>query len=418
MRLVPRFRWLTPRSRRLLVLLSAGLLTVALTVALVDPLLIYALRVKVVSLLAGEPGVVLEFQREPADRPVLASGTAETPMIVMDPCVVSDAEVYHLFFSSFFCDTPKGLSLCWNPEFGEQFDPQMLTTGIAYAFSADGGKNWTTRPSPVLLPDTQAWDDLRVETASAVVVDGVLHLFYCADRKQMPARYQVGEVSLTLEGETLREALLVHEKTPPRSRATPVLAGISDRSSFRNNVQEPSALYVGGRFELYFVGLQFSQPAALADDPGQKLRRIGLGRALLDDSLNVIEVSDSPLLDLANIIELKPADGQLVLFTTLAGAGAAHRGERIGYHTSPDGRHWSRPREVVSSLPAGFDNWGCMSPTVVREADRWVLFYTALENSRQRPGERWGIPLGQDGWLFGTLGRAVSVAPKGAANDR
>ncbi len=63
-------------------LCCAGLLTVALTVALVDHPLAYALRVKVVALFSGEPGVALDFQREPADRPVLTSETAETPMIV------------------------------------------------------------------------------------------------------------------------------------------------------------------------------------------------------------------------------------------------------------------------------------------------------------------------------------------------
>jgi predicted GH43/DUF377 family glycosyl hydrolase len=418
MRPIPQYFWPASRCGRLLVLFCAGSILLALTVAFVDHPLAYLLRVKAVSLFSGEPDVALDFEREPAARPVLASGTAKTPMIVMDPCVISDAEGFHLFFTSFFCHTPEGLSPFWKAEFGEQFDIQKLTTGIAYAFSADRGMNWRVRPSPLLLPVGDSWDNFRVETASAVVKGGVLHLFYCADGKQRPARYQIGEASLALGGETLREALLVHGRTPSRGRATPVLAGITDRSSFRNNVQEPSALYFEGRFELYFVGLQFSEPGEAVDHPGQTLRRVGLGRALLDDSLKLIEVSDKPLTDLANIIEVKRTDDRLVLFTTLAGEGKAHRRERIGYQTSRDGRSWSRPKEVVSSRPMGFDSWGCMAPTIVQEADRWVLFYTALENSRERPKERWGIPLGRDGWLFGTLGRAESIAPEGAANPR
>ena len=267
------------------------------------------------------------------------------------------------------------------------------------------------RPSPLLLPVVDGWDNFRVETASAIVQRGVLHLFYCADGKQRPARYQIGEASLALEGDSLREALLVQGRTPSRGRVTPVLAGVTDRLSFRNNVQEPSALSFGGHFELYFVGLQLTKPREAVDHPGQTISRIGLGRALLDDSLNVIEVSEKPLTDLANIIEVKRTGDWLVLFTTLPGEGEAHRRERIGYQTSRDGRRWSRPKEVVSSLPKGFDSWGCMSPTVVPEAERWVLFYTALENLHERPKERWGMPLGRDGWLFGTLGRAESIAP-------
>jgi predicted GH43/DUF377 family glycosyl hydrolase len=383
----------------------------ALTVAFLDHPLAYVLRVKAAWLFSADPDVALTFVREPSDRPVLTSGTVDTPMIVMDPCVIADADGFHLFFSSFFCDALDGLSPFWRVEFGAQFDAQKLTTGIAYAFSADRGMSWEVRPTPLLLPVADGWDDFRVETPSAVVVDDILHLFYCADQKHRPARYQIGEASLALNGETLREALYVHEKTPSRGRTTPVVAGITDKSSFRNNVQEPSVLYFDGRFELYFVGLQFSEPNETVDHPGQLMRRVGLGRAVLDRSLNLIEVSDKPLIDLANIIEVKRTDDRLFLFTTMAGEGSAHRRERIGYHTSRNGRTWSRVREVVSSLPSGFDSWGCMSPTVVHEADRWVLFYTALENLDTRPDERWGLPLGNDGWLFGTLGRAESSGP-------
>ena len=162
-----------------MVLFCALLMLLALTVAFVDHPVAYVLRVRAVSWFSALPDVALDFERERSDRPVLESGTADTPMIVMDPCVISDAEGFHLFFSSFFCDTPQGPSPFWKAEFGEQFDTRKLTTGIAYAFSANRGKNWTVRPSPLLLPVADGWDDFRVETASAVVEDGVLHLFYC-----------------------------------------------------------------------------------------------------------------------------------------------------------------------------------------------------------------------------------------------
>ncbi|MGQ0636577.1 MAG: hypothetical protein ACT4QC_18340 [Planctomycetaceae bacterium] len=398
-------------KRRLLV--CAGLTGFALIVAVVDHPWLFVLRAKAASFVADDPDVALDFKRDPADRPVLSSGTAETPMIAMDPCVISDAEGWHMFFSSFFCDTPQGPSAFWKPEFGEQFDTMKLPTGIAYAFSADRGQNWTVRPTPLLLPVAVGWDDFRVETANALVKDGVLHLFYCADSKRKLTRYQIGEVSLALAGKTLREALLEQGRSPSRSREIPLLAGITDRSSFRNNVQEPSVLYADGRFELYFVGLEWSLPAEAVRAPGQALRRAGLGRAVLDDSLNVLEISDEPLLelDLVNIIEVKRTDAGLVLFMTLKGQGKAHRGEKIGYRTSRDGRSWSPSKVLITPSVAGYDSWGCMSPTVVQEADRWVLFYTALENAQERPDGRWGMSLGRDGWLFGTLGRAESVAP-------
>jgi hypothetical protein len=261
------------------------------------------------------------------------------------------------------------------------------------------------------MPVPAGWDDFRVETANALVKDDVLHLFYCADSKKLRTRYQVGEASLKLAGETLREALLVQGRSPSRSRETPLLAGITDRPAFRNNVQEPSALHAREGIELYFVGIEWSQPAEAVGVPGQALRRVGMGRALLDDSLNVLEVSDQPLLDLANIIEVKRTDDGLIVFTTIAGAGKAHRGDTIGYYTSRDGRHWSRSKAILSPRAAGFDSWACMSPTVVQDEDRWVLFYTGLEHVKERPAGRWGMSMGPGGWLFATLGRAESIAP-------
>src|SRR5262249_22267625 len=157
------------RLRRLLVSCVAGLMAIGVIVAFVDHPLGYLARLKVASLFAGEPDLALDFRRDPADRPALASGTAETPMAVMDPCVIADAEGYHLFFSSLFCETPKGPSPFWKPEFGDEFNILKLPTGIAYAFSADRGRSWNVRSTPLLMPAAGGWDDLRVETASALL---------------------------------------------------------------------------------------------------------------------------------------------------------------------------------------------------------------------------------------------------------
>ena len=115
MRLIPHFFWPTSRRGRLLLWFCAGSVLLALTVAFVDHPVAYVVRVKAVSLFAGEPDVALAFKREPAERPVLGSGTAERPMIVMDACVVADAEGFHLFFTSFFCDTRRDC-----PRFGRR----------------------------------------------------------------------------------------------------------------------------------------------------------------------------------------------------------------------------------------------------------------------------------------------------------
>ena len=156
-RLIRPFTW----RRRLLFLLAGMVAVVSLLILYSAHPLAYGLRVRLGSLLAGEPEISLDFVRDPSDQPVLGSGTAVTPMIVMDACVLSDADGLHLFFSTFFCRTETGLSPFWTAETGPQFDPRTLTTGIAYAFSADRGRTWTVRPKPVLLPVSEGWDDYR-----------------------------------------------------------------------------------------------------------------------------------------------------------------------------------------------------------------------------------------------------------------
>jgi hypothetical protein len=401
-----------PRSRRaqFLLLTFANLLVLLGVVWRIEHPLVYILKSRVNAQFAPEPAVEFTFRRVPDSKPVLFSGTGETPMMVMDSCVIGDEEGFHLFFSTVFCETPDGPTMFWTPELGEQFNIAKLITGIAYAFSSDKGLTWRVRSQPVLLPDAEGWDDYRVETASAVIHRNVLHVFYCADRKELPARYQIGEASLALGERTLRAALLDDGEVLQRVRKTPLLAANFERSGFHNNLQEPSALFHDGGFELYFVGLQLSDPANPIGHPGQQLQRVGLGRATFSEALEPKDITPQPLLDFANIVEIKRTDDGLILFTTSGGDGEAHKGEYISYHTSRDGRRWSKGRALLSPRENQFDNWTCMSPTAIRDGDRWIVFYTALEHSNERPPDRWGMSLGNGRWLYSTLGRAESTA--------
>ena len=139
------------------------------------------------------------------------------------------------------------------------------------------------------------------------------------------------------------------------------------------------------------------------------MRPIGLGRAVLNHELDVVDVSDSPLVDLAIIIEVRKIGNTYLLFSTLPGDGNVHKGERVGYFTSKDGLRWSRKCPIlVGEQGPHFDRWAAMSPTVVLESDQLVLFYTALSASPEPPEGRWGIPLPGNQRLYGTLGRAVA----------
>lgn len=400
------------KSKRVRIVVALAFCAICLFVAIVtfyvSPRFVYALRVQAAELIAEEPSVSLHFRREPELAPSLGSGTSVAPMMVMDPCILADHEGHHLFYSTVFCQTDDGLTQFWRPEYGEQFNIKKLVTGISYAFSADRGNSWVIRKSPLLLPTSNGWDNYRVETAAALVRDNVLHLFYCADNKQLPARYQIGEVSLRLKAQPLSKTLLDESLALTRQRESPLLAADYRKTSFRNNIQEPSVVFRNGRFEVYFVGIQLTHPSDEMESLGQDISRIGMGRAILDKDLKLIEITSKPLVELANIIEVKALGDVLIAFTTLAASGPAHQGERIGYRTSRDGSHWSQVREVLTPRSGHFDNWACMSATFVEDQGDLVMYYTALEHSTARPNSRWAIAIGPDSWLFSTLGRAES----------
>lgn len=367
----------------------------------------------------GPAAVSLTFRQEPVGKPVLASGTASTPLFVIDPCVLTDDEGYHLFFSSFFVETADGLSLFRDREASFEDDSlalSRLTTAIGYAFSADQGLSWEVRSTPVLAPASgDAWDNGRVETANAVVADGALYVFYCADSVFAPGvfttRYQIGAARLELGGRGLREAMMADQGALRRVSDAPVLPGVTDRPSYRNNVQEPSVVVREDGFDLYFVGLRLADPTQPIGAPGQGIRQIGVGRAVLSRDLAVRAVSERPILSGANLIEVDRVDGRYFMFSA-AGGGEAHRGQRLAYRTSEDGLHWSRPRRILPEIgESAFDSWGAHAPTVVQEGEGLVLFYTGLEAGPGGPEDRWGIPMNAEERLFATLGRAVSVEP-------
>lgn len=357
------------------------------------------------------PQQQLTFQPCPAGSPVIFSGTVNTPMFVIDPCVIQDKEGYHLFYSSLFCKTPSGLSAYWNVDLPYEGNITKLVTGIAYAFSSDQGLTWELRDSPILTPGEAEWENFRVETANAIVHEDTLHLFYCADGsrngKLFIARYQVGVVSMALNGKTIRENLIGRKRVFKQTRTKPLIPYVLDRRSRFNNAQEPTVLYNRGHFELFFTGLSWKLPAEPKTHPDQKITGIAVGRAILNDSLEVEEIREIPVSIAINTIEVRRARGKYYMFGSVPDP-ANGRGA-IAYLTSDDGIHWSQPVTILERRRnTTFADDAVMCPTAVLEPDKVVLFYAATHTSSERPKDRWGAQSSRDRFLFVTLGRAVS----------
>lgn len=62
---------------------------------------------------AGLPAQELNFAKDPADRPVIASGVAGWPAFPADPAVIRDEEGYHLFFTNIFVPHGGSTPVFW-----------------------------------------------------------------------------------------------------------------------------------------------------------------------------------------------------------------------------------------------------------------------------------------------------------------
>lgn len=363
---------------------------------------------------------VQAFTLQPDSQPVISSGRAGWPILPSDPNVYVDAEGYHLFVSTYFCWRDGRYVYSWDPAHPYDCNIEKVITAIAYAFSADSGLTWTFRQSPVILPSDSGFDANRIETSFVFRIGDVLYLAYSADGdfngRPFKGRYQIGLARLDLGHQSVRAALM-DESHRFEPRPTPWLPFDLRPGRFDNNVQEPSVAKGPDGLVLYYIGLGLRLPNEPTGAPGQHIDRVELGRAVLDDHLNVISRSNAGVFQGVNAPEVHYFDGAYHLFGTALKA-PGQGSPDIAYATSPDGVRWSTPRTILSpgGIP-GFDDWGISSPTAAVGRGQVVLFFNAIGTESHAcfpvpPEGRWGIPWGgNDKCAFLTVARAVAPRP-------
>lgn len=366
----------------------------------------------------------LAFTLDPPGEPVVSSGSAGWPIFPSDPMVLKDDEGYHLFYTTLFCGQGSDYYYSWDSHDIANCDITKSVGTIGYAFSADQGRTWEFRGTPVLLPGPDEWQIGDLETAYAVVHDGTLYLFYCAlgafNGQPFTNRYEIGVATLALGGSSLKEALL-DQGARPTKRSQPLLPYNTGAVAFDNNTQEPSVVAKDSLFELFYVGVSFALPDQPDDAPGQELVGVGLAKATFDWNLNLISNSSDFILTDVNIPEVEYAGDTYHLFATTMSIGEFHQSEKIVYYSSSDGETWTGPENLLAPGAGGdFDNWGIMAPTVVIEPESIVMFYSgwSIEDHQCFPDPfpptvRFGRPSFEDTkCIYGAFGRAVSVKPK------
>jgi hypothetical protein len=367
----------------------------------------------------GTNNASLIFTREPANEPVVLSGRVGWPIFPTDPCVIADAEGYHLFYTSYFCKASGSYYYSWDVANMAACNITQVVATVGYAFSADRGFTWQFRGRPIVLPGPEPWQSGDLETPFVAILGDTVYLLYSAtgtvNGQPFPQRYQIGAATLNLHGHTLRQSLLENDAEFVRL-PQPLLPYNTEVPAFNNNTQEPSVVIRNNRLELYYVGLRLSDPRLPAEAPGQEILGVGLARAIFATNLALIEATNGYILPNANIPEVKYFDSAYYVFATAAGNGEFHRQEKIDYYFSKDGTTFSKPVDLLAPQ-VSFDAWGIMAPTLVIEKDTIVMFYSGWSYAdhpcfpEPLPLDvRFGRPSNNDAaCIFGAFGRAVAV---------
>ena len=361
---------------------------------------------------------LLSFTKRPADNFVLGAGKANLPITCHDPAIFVDQDGYHLFFTSYFCKKNNTWFYSWDPANPGDCNINEAIQTIGYAFSNDKGFKWKIRETPLVELGQEDWTKDAIETASVIMKNDTLCLFYSASGMKngilFSERYEIGIAKLALGSKTIKQSLL-DDCDNFTKQTTPFIAYDTQTISIKNNVQEPSIILKENQFEFFYIGLKLNLPDKGFDQNGQGIISISLLRQKFDKDLNA--TGDAEICQIpgnVNMTEVKFYDNKYYLFYTTTEPGNFHENEKIGYSSSTDGINWESGTIILQKdTNHVYENWGVMAPAVTIDKDSVYLFYTAwgTENHNCFPvpaNGRFGLPLSPNQCVFGTLGRAVA----------
>ena len=199
---------------------------------------------------------LLTFTRQPSDNFVLGAGKANLPITCHDPAIYEDQDGYHLFFTSYYCKKNFAWFYSWDPANPGDCDIIGAIQTLGYAFSSDKGVTWKIRTTPLLVLGPEDWDKDAIETASVIMNNNTLYLFYSASGLKngtlFSERYQIGLAKLDLGGKTVKQSLL-NDGDNFVKQAKPFIAYDTQTVSDQNNVQEPSIIFKDNQFEFFYI---------------------------------------------------------------------------------------------------------------------------------------------------------------------
>jgi predicted GH43/DUF377 family glycosyl hydrolase len=305
--------------------------------------------------LRSQPG---PFTKHP-DNPVfdVGKGDAWDNAVVSEAKVILDGQVYHLWYSG---RQRRETST------GREKSPML----VGYATSPDG-LVWTRHPAnPVMVPGPAGAPDANHVYPPYVLFDGEQFLMWYSahDFEEWSINYAVSSDGAAWE----------------RHPGNPLLRAAHDGRWDENFISEPSVLWTGQQFEMWYNG---------GSDRTSTLR---VGYAWSDDGLVwhkwapdewVVDVGPLGAWDdfsVARVHVLYDGERYQMFYE---GHDAASW--RLGYAWSEDGVTWQKdnPNPIIDLGPEGaFDSVNAAEPYVIFDGQTYRLYYSGYDGDKYRIG--------------------------------
>ena len=326
--------------------------------------------------LRSRPG---PFTKHP-DNPVfdVGEGDAFDNAVVSEAKVIFDGEMYHLWYAARQrLETPTG----------RQKSPMW----VGYATSPDG-LHWTRHPdNPLMTPGPPGSPEANFVYPAYVLFDGQqFRMWYSAhDFEEWSINYATSSNGA------------VWKKHP----GNPLMRAAHDGRWDENFISEPSVLWSGGRFEMWYNG------------GSERTSTLRVGYAWSEDGLTwykwepdewVLDVGPLGAWDDFSVARVHVLfDGERYqMFYEGHDAGSW----RLGYAWSEDGTSWHKYADnpILDLGVAGdFDSINAAEPYVIFDGEAYWLYYSGYDGDKYRIGLATAPP------VYETEGTLVSAAVDG-----
>jgi len=308
--------------------------------------------------LRSRPG---PFTKHP-DNPIfdVGEGDAWDNAVVSEAKVIFDGEAYHLWYAARQrLETPTG----------SQKSPML----VGYAASPDG-LDWTRYPdNPIMLPGPPGSPEANFVYPPYVLFDGdQFRMWYSAhDFEEWSINYAASTDGVTWD----------------RHFGNPLMRAAHDGRWDENFISEPSVLWDGQRFEMWYNG------------GSERTSTLRVGYAWSDDGLAwhkwepdewVVDVGPAGAWDDFSVARVHVLyDGERYQMFYEGHDGNAHMSWRVGYAWSEDGVTWHKDPDnpiVDMGAPGEFDEGTVAEPYVIFDGETYRLYYSAYDGDKYRIG--------------------------------